>query len=113
MAGTALGHRALPASPLMMRRRKEEPMGRPPGAGIDREVASGHEDQFPTPSGATVVGSVRTPSAGLPARGEVRRFQSSAATASIGAFDLNSPVNAALVLPDCRHWFSNVACSTQ
>jgi hypothetical protein len=41
MAGTALGHRALPASPLMMRRRKEEPMGRPPGAGIDREVRFG------------------------------------------------------------------------
>ena len=31
---------------------------------------------------------------------------------SIGAFDLNSPINAALVLPDCRHWFSNVNVRT-
>jgi hypothetical protein len=29
------------------------------------------------------------------------------------AFDPNSPINAALVLSDCRHWFSNVACCKQ
>ena len=27
--------------------------------------------------------------------------------------DPNSPINAALVLSDCRHWFSNVACCKQ
>jgi hypothetical protein len=46
MAGTALGHRALPASPLMMRRRWGEPRQ---GVGIVRGSASGHEDQFPSP----------------------------------------------------------------
>ena len=28
----------------------------------------------------------------------------------LGSLDPNSPINAALVLFDCRHWFSNVAC---
>jgi hypothetical protein len=36
----------------------------------------------------------------------------SAAT-EIAALDPNSPINAALVLPDCRHWFSNIACCKQ
>ena len=27
--------------------------------------------------------------------------------------ETDSPINGALVLSDCRHWFSNVACSRQ
>ena len=45
MAGTALGHRALPASPLMMRPRWGEPRQ---GVGFVTGSASGHEDAFPT-----------------------------------------------------------------
>ena len=44
MAGTALRHRALPASPLMMRRRWGEPRQ---GVGIVRGSASGHEGRSP------------------------------------------------------------------
>jgi len=46
MAGTALRHRALPASPLMMRRRWGEPRQ---GVGIVRGSASGHEEPFRSP----------------------------------------------------------------
>jgi hypothetical protein len=31
----------------------------------------------------------------------------------LGSLDPNSPINAALVLSDCRHWFSNIACCNQ
>jgi hypothetical protein len=31
----------------------------------------------------------------------------------VGSLDPNSPINAALVLSDCRHWFSDLACCKQ
>ena len=41
------------------------------------------------------------------------RGSSSATTAPNWCIRLNSPINAALVLPDCKHWFCNVACCKQ